>query len=113
MKLYVHASNLNISNNGVIFLQLDLPVPVIPPKPPSTQKSKTKYDEEEDDDDDSIYAKINDLDSHPSSPGEGAATVPLLNKNKANTLDSDVKVRMYKIYWICSPIYNIQYSLGL
>lgn len=112
MKLYVHASNLNISNNGVIFLQLDLPVPVIPPKPPSTQKSKTKYDEE-DDDDDSIYAKINDLDSHPSSPGEGAATVPLLNKNKANTLDSDVKVRMYKIYWICSPIYNIQYSLGL
>lgn len=106
MKLYVHASNLNISNNGVIFLQLDLPVPVIPPKPPSTQKSKTKYDEE-DDDDDSIYAKINDLDSHPSSPGEGAATVPLLNKNKANTLDSNVKVRMYKIYWICSPIYNI------
>lgn len=106
MKLYVHASNLNISNNGVIFLQLDLPVPVIPPKPPSTQKSKTKYDEE-DDDDDSIYAKINDLDSHPSSPGEGAATVPLLNKNKANTLDSDVKVRMYKIYWICSPKYNI------
>lgn len=106
MKLYVHASNLNISNNGVIFLQLDLPVPVILPKPPSTQKSKTKYDEE-DDDDDSIYAKINDLDSHPSSPGEGAATVPLLNKNKANTLDSDVKVRMYKIYWICSPIYNI------
>lgn len=109
MKLYIHASNLNISINGVIFLQLDLPVPVIPPKPPSTQKSKTKYDEEEDDDDDddSIYAKINDLDSHPSSPGEGAATVPLLNKNKANTLDSDVKVRMYKIYWICSPIYNI------
>lgn len=110
MKLYVHASNLNISNNGVIFLQLDLPVPVIPPKPPSTQKSKTKYDEEEDDDDDSIYAKINDLDSHPSSPGEGAATVPLLNKNKANTLDSDVKVRMYKIYWICSPIYNIVWA---
>lgn len=108
MKLYVHASNLNISNNGVIFLQLDLPVPVIPPKPPSTQKSKTKYDEE--DDDDSIYAKINDLDSHPSSPGEGAATVPLLNKNKANTLDSDVKVRMYKIYWICSPIYNIVWA---
>lgn len=77
------------------YQELDLPVPVIPPKPPSTQKSKTKYDEEEDDDDDSIYAKINDLDSHPSSPGEGAATVPLLNKNKANTLDSDVKTNIF------------------
>lgn len=90
------------------FLQLDLPVPVMLPKPPSTQKSTTKYEEEEDDDDDDdrIYAKINDPDSHPSSPGEGAATVPLLNKNKDNTLDSDVKVRMYKIYW-----YVLQYTI--
>lgn len=93
-----------------VFWQLDLPVPVVPPKPPSTQKSTTKY-EEEDDDDDSIYAKINDADSHPSSPGEGAATVPLLNKNKDNALDSDVKVHMYKIYWIWSPIYNIIWAL--
>lgn len=89
------------------FLQLDLPVPVMLPKPPSTQKSTTKYEEEEEeDDDDRIYAKINDPDSHPSSPGEGAATVPLLNKNKDNTLDSDVKVRMYKIYW-----YVLQYTI--
>lgn len=90
------------------FLQLDLPVPVMLPKPLSTQKSTTKYEEEEEeDDDDRIYAKINDPDSHPSSPGEGAATVPLLNKNKDNTLDSDVKVHMYKIYWI----YVLQYTI--
>ncbi|XP_061167756.1 oncostatin-M-specific receptor subunit beta-like isoform X1 [Saccostrea echinata] len=85
------------------FLEPDFPVPFIPTKP--SLKSKEPRDKDDDDDDDSIYAKINEPDSRPSSPGDGAANVPLLIKSndnssqvKAQTFDDGVNLFKNNVY---------------
>jgi hypothetical protein len=77
-----------IINSWLSLLKPDFPVPTIPLKSPS----KDKDDDDDDDEGSSIYAKIEPY-SHPSSPGEGAATVPLLNASN----DGSMGRKVYKV----------------
>lgn len=76
------------------FLKPDFPVPTIPLKSPP----KDGDDEDEDDEDNSIYAKIEPY-SHPSSPGEGAANVPLLNTSYDTSLGRKVYRTFIGLKW--------------